>query len=182
MAKQLLWSTAVQLGTFAEISILIFLSSGFLLSPQIWIEVYQMWPPILSLFVQNVASWYLEVDCCWSRALPGNWHQLIQKIAARQGREGEYHRTATKLKQNNRAFESFNSGHLLEGRRVETTSGAETKSHRHFVRHSFQTKLSIQSIPSPQYPFEWYVFKTLEMKCKSRLTKIAVVALECESL
>ena len=89
---------------------------------------------------------------------------------------------ATKLNQNHRAFESFNSGHLLEGRLVETTSGAETKSHRHFVRHSFQTKLSIQSILSPQYPFQCYVFKTQEMKCKSRPTKNAVVALECESL
>ena len=35
---------------------------------------------------------------------------------------------ATKLNQNHQAFESFNSGHLLEGRLVETTSGAETKS------------------------------------------------------
>ena len=181
MAKQPLWSTAVQLGTSIMISILIFLSFGSLLSPQIWIEVYQMWAPILSLFVQNVASWYLEVDCCWSRALPGNWHQLIQKIAARQGRESTIG-AATKSNQNHQAFESFNSGHLLEGRLVETTSGAETKSHRHFVRHSFQTKLSIQSILSPQYPFQWYVFKTQEMKCKSRPTKNAVVALECESL
>ena len=181
MTKQPLWSTAVQLGTSSEISILTFLSFRSLLSLQIWIEVYQMWPPILSLFVQNVASWYLEVDCCWSRALPGNWHQLIQKIAARQGRESTIG-AATKLKQNHRAFESFNSGHLLEGRRGETTSRAETKSHRHFVRHSFQTKLSIQSILSPQYPFECYVFKTQEMKCKSRRTKNAVVALECESL
>ena len=127
MAKQPLWSTAVQLGTSAMISILIFLSFGSLLSLQIWIESYQVCPPILSLFVQNVASWYLEVDCCWSRALPGNWHQLIQKIAARQAGESAIG-AATKLNQNHRAFKSFNSGHLLEERRVETTFGAEIKS------------------------------------------------------
>ena len=181
MAKQPLWSTAVQLGTSAMISIHIF---SFFWFPTASADLNWKLPGVSSnfeLFVQNVASWYLEVDCCWSRALPGNWHQLIQKIAARQGRESTIG-AATKLNQNHRAFESFNSGHLLEGRLVETTSGAETKSHRHFVRHSFQTKLSIQSILSPQYPFQWYVFKTQEMKCKSRPTKNAVVALECESL
>ena len=176
MAKQPLWSTAVQLGTSAMISILIFLSFRSLLSLQIWIEVYQMWAPILSLFVQNVASWYLEVDCCWSRALPGNWHQLIQKIAASQGRESTIG-AATKLNQNHRAFESFSSGHLLEASGDHFWSRNKIAI-KHFVRHSFQTKLSIQ----PSLAHYIYVFKTLEMKCKSRLTKNAVVALECESL
>ena len=128
MAKQPLWSTAVQLGTFAEISILIFLSFVFYClcrfelkstrcDLQFWVCLFKMLQVDIWRLIAVGAALCLGIGISWFR----------RSQPARQGRESTIG-AATKLNQNHQAFESFNSGHLLEGRLVETTSGAETKS------------------------------------------------------